>query len=338
MPGPVSRRPARPERLGAWQVIAKIAGGGMSSIYLGRRVDPPVDPHEPGVVALKIVRQDLIADEHVLHMFIDEGKLLSRLVHPNIVRTLEVGNEAGQAFIAMELLLGTTLAEVQDAMVARGSRLHPELAAWITARVGDALQYAHDLSDEAGAPLSLIHRDVNPANVFVTFGGEVKLFDFGMAKVRDRAMASSPNIVKGKLPYLSPEQVMQLPLDSRSDIFALGTTLWELLTAKRLFRRDSDMDTVRAVHVGPIPDVRESAPDVPDALARIVRRSLERKRENRYQSAAEMARELDELLGSADLAGRVATVTTELFPAEAKRQGNWLKPAVSPPSSRQPRR
>lgn len=310
----------------------------MSSIYLGRRVDGPADPTEPSVVALKIVRQDLVDNDHVLHMFMDEGKLLSRLRHENIVRTLEVGDEGGQAYIAMELLLGTTVASVQDALVARSTRMHPAIAAYIAARVADALAYAHELTDPAGQPLSLIHRDVNPSNVFVTFEGAVKLFDFGMAKMRDRAMQSSPNIVKGKLPYLSPEQVMQLPLDSRSDVFALGTTLWELCTARRLFRRDSDMDTVRAVHVGPIPDVREGAPDVPDALARIIRKALERNREHRYATAGELAAELDAFLAGDAPRPRVASLVTELFPAEAKRQGNWLKPAVAPPSSRNSRR
>jgi serine/threonine protein kinase len=134
-----------------------------------------------------------------------------------------------------------------------------------------------------------VHRDVNPANVFATFAGEVKLFDFGLAKVTAGDASGSHLIVAGKLSYLSPEQIMQMPLDRRSDIFSLGTTLWELLTGKRLFRRVSDLDTVRAVQLGPIPDPRAVAPEIPEELARITKTALECNREHRYPNAAYLA-------------------------------------------------
>jgi len=316
-------------------VIAKIAGGGMSAVYLGRRLDPDADV--PNMVALKIVRHDVAKDERLVKMFLEEGKLLARLVHPNIVRTLEVGGDAEQDFIAMELMLGKTYAAIHDALVARGVRLNPEIAAWTAARIADALHYAHELTDDAGRPLALVHRDVNPANVFATFNGEVKLFDFGLAKVT-AGEASGSQLLAGKLSYLSPEQIMQLPLDRRSDIFSLGTTFWELLTSKRLFRRDTDIDTVRAVQLGPIPDPRTVAPDVPEELARIAKTALERNRDHRYPSAAYLSRELDAFVytrsSPADMRARLAQLVDTLFPGEQKRQSGWLKPAISSSISR----
>jgi serine/threonine-protein kinase len=338
--------PYRPTRLGQWEVIAKIAGGGMSAVYLGRRAEPA--PEIPNVVALKIARHELRMDERMLNMFLEEGKLIARLVHPNIVRTLEVGGDAELDYIAMELMLGKTFASIHDAITLREVRLNPEIVAWTAARIADALHYAHELADEAGRPLGLVHRDVNPANVFATFQGEVKLFDFGLAKVT-AGDASGSHLLAGKLSYLSPEQIMQMPLDRRSDIFSLGTTLWELLTGRRLFRRDSDLDTVRAVQLGPIPDPRVVAPEIPEELARIAKTALERNREHRYPSAAYLARELDAFVyqrsSASEVTARLAQLVDTLFPGEQKRQVGWLKPAISgsrqmtavtPPSSVSP--
>ncbi|MDB4945541.1 MAG: serine/threonine protein kinase, partial [Labilithrix sp.] len=317
--------PARPDRLGRFDVLAKIAGGGMASIYLGRA------DHE--VVALKVMRGDRTEeDAELVRMFVDEANVLARLEHPHIVRTIEVGVDQGQRFIAMELLLGMTLASVWGACATRGLRIEPDLIAWIGARIGEGLQHAHDLCDDAGVPARLIHRDVNPANVFVTFEGGIKLFDFGMAKTMMRTTAkTAPGVVKGKLSYLAPEQIMQLPLDHRADVFGLGTTLWELCTMRRLFQRDTDIETVRAVHVGAIPDVRTLVEAVPARLAAIVQRSLERNRDHRYASAADLAKDLDELAAprAATAPARLSAMLDALFPDERRRQRGWLKPTLS---------
>jgi serine/threonine-protein kinase len=321
--------PARPIKLGRFDVLAKIAGGGMAAIYLGRSKDAAGE-----VVALKVMRADRAdGDEEFVRMFVDEANLLARLTHPAIVRTIEVGVDNGQRYIAMELLLGMTLATVYDACAGRGLKLEPELIAWIGARIADGLQHAHELRDEKGAPVSLIHRDVNPANVFVTFDGAIKLFDFGMAKTMMRtAMKTAPGIVKGKLSYLAPEQIMQLPLDLRADVFGLGTTLWELCTMRRLFQRETDVETVRAVHVGAIPDVRAIAPNVPPALAAIVAKALERNRDHRFASAADLARALDAIAAprAAAAPARLSSMLDSLFPDERKKQRGWLKPAIAP--------
>ena len=303
----------------------------MSAVYLGRHIDSP--PDQPNVVALKIARHDASMDDRLVKMFLEEGRLIQRLVHPNIVRTLEVGADEQQDYIAMELMLGKTFAAVHDTLASRQIRMAPEVAAWTAARVATALDFAHQLTDETGRPLNLVHRDVNPANIFATFRGEVKLFDFGLAKVTTGDTSSSQQMLAGKLSYLSPEQVMQIPVDRRSDIFSLGTTLWELLTGKRLFRRDSDIDTVRAVQLGPIPDIRAVAPDLPEDLARIVKTALERNRDHRYPTGAYLARDLDawvfQRTSPQEVTTRLAQLVDTLFPGEQKRQGGWLKPAVT---------
>jgi eukaryotic-like serine/threonine-protein kinase len=323
---PPSSCPTRPERLGRHEVLGKIAGGGLATVYLGRRIDDGV------LVALKVVRHDLRSDDDALAMFFDEARLLERLVHPNIVRIFEHGADEDHAFIAMELLLGTTLLEVERACASRGTGLHPQAVAWIGARVADALHHAHELEDERGQPLAIIHRDVNPSNVFLTFDGEVKLIDFGLAKCHGRATTTLRGVIKGKVPYLSPEQIMQLPLDRRSDVFGLGTTLWELCTMRRLFGRSTELATVRAVHCGPIPDPRTFASDVPPELAAIVLRALERNRAHRYESAGMVARHLDAMLGDdarALATARLAEMQRVLFPAELERQRGWCKPALT---------
>lgn len=346
-PGPLSMRPppssapvsssrggaipARPHKLGDYTVIGKIASGGMAAIYLGR------DERSGDVVALKVMRPEPgSGGDAMVHMFLDEANLLARLVHPNIVRTLDTSADGEQRFIVMELLLGRTLSSVYDASVARGTPIERNVAAFVCSRIARALAYAHALEDDAGTPLGIIHRDVNPSNVFLTFDGDVKLFDFGMAKFAARHAKSSPGIVKGKLPYLAPEQIMQLPLDRRADLFGLGTTLWELLTMRRLFHRGSDVETVRAVHVGPIPDARSVVPEVPARLAQIAARALERNREHRYPDAGALAGDLESAM-TGDEAGHRAAIGAlldSLFPTERKRQLGWRKPAIT--SSRTP--
>ncbi len=323
--------PARPTKLGRFDVVAKIASGGMASVYLGRSSDQTRE-----VVALKVMRGDLgERDDLLASMFVDEADLLTRLRHPSIVRTTEVGVDGAQRFIAMELLLGMTLASVYEACERRGTRLEPELVAWVGARLAEGLHYAHELRDDANDPAALIHRDVNPANVFVTFDGTVKLFDFGMAKTMMQTSAkTAPGIVKGKLSYLAPEQIMQLPLDRRADIFGLGTTLWELCAMQRLFHRDSAVETVRAVHAGKIPDVRKVAPQVSARLASVIQKALERNREHRYATADEIARALSEIAApyAAEAPSRLSALLDDLFPEERKKQRGWLKPAIVPAS------
>jgi len=277
---------------------------------------------------LKVLRHEVATSANVVHMFDDEARLLSLLSHDNITRTFQYGEEAGQHFIAMELLLGRTLVDVWEACVARKLSLRLDLSAWIAARVADGLAHAHALKDERGQSLQVIHRDVNPSNIFLTYDGQVKLFDFGLAKAQGRRAESSAGIVKGKLPYLSPEQIMQLGIDHRADIFMLGTTLWEMTTMRRLFKRDDDVETVKAVRGGVIPDPRKIVPGYPPELFRIVDKALQRNRENRYQDAGTFARDLDAFVRTTstdDLTQLLSPILESLFPGDRARQMGWLR-------------
>jgi eukaryotic-like serine/threonine-protein kinase len=320
---PVSGR--LPLRLGPYEVSAKIAGGGMATVFLGRATGPG---GEARVAAVKAIKTELSQQEQFVHMFLDEAKILSRLEHPNVARTLEFGIAEEQHFIAMELLLGRTLLDVWDACVERSLPLRLDLAAWICARVAEGLHYAHELCDEDGTWLHVVHRDVNPSNIFLTFEGEVKLFDFGLARARGRRHKTEAGIVKGKVAYLAPEQLDQLPVDRRSDVFTLGTTLWEMTTMRRLFKRDHDLATVLAIKEGKVADPRALVAGYPEALWTIVQRALAKDRDARYQRASDLAHDLDTFVGSQP-AGTfqrlIGQLLDDLFQGDRERQMAWLE-------------
>src|SRR5580704_19133827 len=264
-------------RLGRYEVRSKIAEGGMAVLYLGRSSDV-----ERPVVALKVIRPEFARDMNFVAMFLDEAKLTSRLSHPSIVKIHEQASQDGKLFIAMELLFGQSLATVWEASDKRGPRLPPEVVAFVGARVADGLHHAHELKDDAGVAQDVVHRDINPSNIFVTYGGQVKIVDFGLAKAVDRLTSTMAGVVKGKLAYMAPEQITGPSIDRRTDIFALGTTLWELAVGRRLFKAPNDAETMRNVREASVPDPRSIVPSYPPRLARILMRALARDRDERY--------------------------------------------------------
>jgi eukaryotic-like serine/threonine-protein kinase len=316
-----------PKKLGRYEVRAKIAEGGMATVYVGREMSPQ---GEVRVCALKVIRGEFSANPEFVAMFADEAKIVARLRHPSIVRMLELGVEGVRVFIAMELLDGQSLWTMWDACRAKGVRLRYDVIAWIGARVAEGLAYAHAACDDAGHPLEIVHRDINATNIFVTYSGDVKIIDFGLAKARNRTSRTAAGVIKGKVAYMAPEQAVGAPLDGRADVFALGTTLWELAVDRRLFKHTDDIETLKRVHAAEVPDPRSIASDFPDRLWGILRRALAREVGQRYQSAAEMARELDAFAQSE---GRqvtpavVAEVMQQLFAEEKTRQLRWLADA-----------
>jgi serine/threonine-protein kinase len=299
----------------------------MATIYLGRTRD---DDGTEQVAAIKVIKQELASQEAFIQMFLDEAHILSRLDHPNVSSALEYGSTGNKHFIAMELLLGRTVKEAWDAAVTRGTSFGFDLPAWICARVARGLHHAHELCDESGQALRLIHRDVNPSNIFLTYGNEVKLFDFGLAKAKGSRHATKTGIIKGKVSYLSPEQIQLLPLDRRSDIYTLGVTLWELTTMSRLFQYDTDGEVVSAIRVGLVPDAREFVPHYPDELWPIVSRALRHDRADRYATAKELADDLDRFVlsrrpGVGWMEGRLGALLDDLFAGERQRQEGWLQ-------------
>ena len=327
MSSPLSSPP--PTTLGRYEVGTKVGGGGMAVVYVGRGIG---DDGSEELVALKVMRDEYGQDPRFLRMFSDEARILARLSHPNIIRTIESGITRDHRYIVMELLAGRTLADVWEARKAAGEQLPWRLGAWICARVADGLHAAHEMHDARGEPLAVVHRDVNPSNIFLTHSGEVKLIDFGLAKARVRRTRSVDGIVKGKFPYLAPEQLTGRSVDRKIDLFALGTTLWELATMRRLFKRESDLDTLRAVRDCVIPDPRELVAGYPDRLAAVTMSALARVPEERIESADAMRAELDAFVcdsPSDAMSAELAALMVELFPGDKDRYSRWERKAIA---------
>jgi len=323
------QNPPTPVLLGRYAITAKIADGGMATLYLG--VGRDADDKEE-LVALKVIKEGLSGDEVYEAMFLDEARILSLLGHPNVIHTHEYGiTKGGHPFIAMELLLGRTLADAWDDHANESGHMPLALGAWICARVAEGLHSAHALRDDEGALLQVIHRDVNPSNVFLTYDGRVKLIDFGLSRARKRSAKTGDGIVKGKIPYLAPEQATHGPIDRRIDVFALGATLWEVCTGRRLFKRETDAETLQAVRDANIPDVQSLRPEVPEALSKIVHRALAIAPDERFGTAAELQRELDAFVDAkVDRKAELAEYLETRFPGERARQLEWVKAASAP--------
>lgn len=302
------------KQLGDYEILAPIAQGGMASVWLGKRVGRPAD-----FTAVKVIRPEHARNKEFVAMLVDEAGIASRMSHPNIPVIHAFGESSEgvpQPYLVMDLLRGRTLLETAKAMHARGKRFSPEVVAWIGARVADALHYAHELADVHGAPLQVVHRDVNPANIFLTSEGDPKLIDFGLAKARDRIASTAIGVVKGKLAYLAPEQAHGRPVDRRSDVFALGITLWELSLDRRLFLDENDVQTVRRIREAEVPDPRTLEPTYPPDLADALLRALAKEPEKRWQTAAELRDALDAFVKSrhpAVGAGDVRALLGEAF-------------------------
>jgi serine/threonine-protein kinase len=308
------------ERLGDYDVLAPISEGGMASVWLGRSVAQPEK-----FVALKVIRPEYGRNKEFVTMFVDESRIASRLKHPNIVSIVGVGYDGTQHFLAMEVLRGHTLLALWKALHAQGKRLSYEVVAWMGARVADALHYAHELVDEKGAPEHLVHRDVNPANIFVTREGVPKLIDFGLAKARDRITSTAIGVVKGKLAYLAPEQAHGQSADRRSDVFALGVTLWETSLDRRLFRDDTNVETLRKVREMPVPDPTTLDERYPRPLAEALVRALARDPGERWPTAAALRDALDAFVSGAGTsrptdAAAVRALLANAFGNEAPRE------------------
>lgn len=317
---------ALPE-LGAYEVLAPIARGGMAEVYLAR-----LRSHPERLVALKIMRAEFCRNQEFVAMFLDEARIASRLAHANIAAIYGLGTDRGHQYLAMELLRGRTLLDVVDIALRRGGRLPYEVVAWVGARIADALHYAHELRDPSGTPLDVVHRDVNPSNIFVTFDGTPKLIDFGLAKARDRITSTAHGILKGKLAYLAPEQITGAPLDRRVDIFALGVSLWEVSIGDRLFREDSDVETVRRVSRAEVPDPVSRDANFPRALADIILRALARAPQDRYRTAQDLSRALDGFVresGRTVEAREVGALVRTLFPSSSPLPWETLADSLS---------
>ncbi len=303
----------------------------MATVFLAYRDEPSGPPSGPW--ALKVIREEYAQNSQFSTMFADEAKLATRMRHHNVVRVEESGQVAGRLFLSMEVLVGQSFWQVWQACRERGVRIRYDLAAWIGARAADGLHHAHELRGDDGLPLRVVHRDINQSNIFITYDGDVKVIDFGLAKAANRVSQTAAGVVKGKLSYLAPEQTTGGVLDCRADIFALGVTLWEVTVDRRLFKGRDDVDTLLRVHQCHVPDATELVEGYPPELWRIVKRCLAKDREARYPTAHALATDLDVFTRSEGQGiGRdsVAEVMRNLFPGERERQERWFASANKP--------
>ncbi len=280
---------------GKYQLFASLGRGGMADVFLS------VARGQMGfnkLAVIKRLRQALAEEPAFRNMFLDEARLAARLSHPNIVHTYEVGEQGGVYFIAMEYLEGQSLNKVLKEAHRRKEPLDPQFCARVVADALAGLHYAHELRDYDGRPLGVIHRDVSPHNVFVTYDGHTKLVDFGIAKAALSSTETEVGVLKGKVAYMSPEQAMGSRIDARSDLFPMGIVLWELVTGQRLMTGDNAANTLHRLMNEPIPLLSRVVPGTDSGLERIVARALEKEPARRFQSAAEMREALESWLSN----------------------------------------
>jgi len=304
-----------------YRLIARLGSGGMAEVFLAITGNPRGFNK---LQVLKVLRSDLPERERAdfVRMFQDEGRLAARLSHPNIVQSHEVGSEEGHEFIAMEYLEGQPLSNVQErAWVEQQPGFPLEMQLHVLCLVLEGLDYAHNLMDYGGRKLDIVHRDVSPQNVFITYSGHVKLVDFGIAKTLESSKTRA-GVVKGKVPYMSPEQVIGGAIDRRADLFSVGVMMWEAIACQPMHGTASVYEILRRLVQGELPPIRQAVPDVAEPLAQILDRALSLKPEHRYADAAAFREELVGYLEGRKVSTRVIGERVSLLFAEERREIN----------------
>lgn len=274
-----------PDRIGPYQVLERISAGGMAEVYRAKQTG--ADNFERPV-AIKRILPHIARDPNFIAMFQAEAKLAVQLQHGNICQIYQLGRHEDSFYIALEYVDGRDVGAILDLHQKQNKPIPLPQACYIIGRVCEGLDYAHNKKSSQGEPLNIIHRDISPPNLLISYEGEIKLIDFGLAKAVGSSIQTQAGIIKGKLAYMSPEQVRGATLDLRSDVFAVGIVFFELLTARRLFRRDSDLETFDAVRQCRVPRPSEINPGIPKALEEILLTALARDVDKRYQSAGAM--------------------------------------------------
>jgi hypothetical protein len=322
---------APPTHLGRYRLIRRIGRGGMGEVYLAQL---ETAAEVTRLVAVKVLSGagDGAPGQAAL---LTEARLTALLSHPNIVQVLDAGLEDGLSWFAMEFVPGLALSEL---FAIRSAHIPPWVSARIVADACAAVHALHQARDERGRPLDVVHRDVTPHNLLISWDGIVKLADLGLARSALQQNATRTGVVKGKLGYMSPEQASGAPVDRRTDIFALGVILWEALAGQRLFKGTTHSETLASLLRCQVPALVTVAPDVPAPLAEIAARALERQPAERFATALEMQRELEAALSAAGLvvgAPEVGQVLATLAPERLRDHERWLRePAPSTPRPR----
>src|SRR5712691_11395940 len=273
---------------GKYFLMKKLAAGGMGEIFLARQQGPAGFQK---ILVVKKILSHLTENKEFVEAFLGEARLAAQMNHRNVVQVFELGEESGSYFIAMEYVAGKSLRDVIDAAIKRKEKLHAELCRTVAEQICDGASYAHNLTDMTGRSLNLVHRDLNPQNVLISYTGDIKVIDFGIAKSEMSTVKTEAGMIKGKFVYMSPEQSLAKKLDKRSDIFAIGISLYEALTGANPFHKSNIVLTLEAVQrYDPPPPSEYDAAYAP--FDPIIAKGLAKDRDRRYSDAAEM---LDDL-------------------------------------------
>ncbi len=276
-----------------YRVVEKLESGGMAEVF---RAESEGLQGFRKQVAIKRVLPHLSSKKKFISMFLDEARLSAQLSHSNCVQVFDIGVGDNAFFIVMEFVDGANLKSIADHIKKSGQDFPVEHAVYLCLELCKGLSYAHELTDPQGVPLHIVHRDMSPPNVLVTKHGEVKIVDFGLAKANSQLEKSEPGIIKGKFSYLSPEAAMGQEVDARTDVFAVGIILWELLAGQRLFLGDTDFQTVKRVQAAQVPSISSINKRVPQDLEKIMNRALARDPQVRYTTARQLGLDLSKFL------------------------------------------
>jgi serine/threonine protein kinase len=304
--------------LGKFRLMAELGRGGMSEVYLAV-VAGPAGFNK--LVVIKLIKAELAEDPDFISMFLEEARLSARLNHPNVVQTNEVGEVGSRYYIAMEYLEGQPYSRVLHRL-GRDRGLPLGMSLRILSDVLQGLHYAHELADFDGSALGVVHRDVTPHNVFITYDGQIKVVDFGIAKAMNSSHETRTGMLKGKVGYMAPEQAKGERVDRRADIFSVGVMLWEAAVGRRLWKGLNEVQILHQLLAGEIPSPRSMRPDISQHLESIIMKALAVDRDRRHASAAQLQQELDELMDAGNERAtlrEVGRLVSQAFDEERKK-------------------
>ncbi|MCP4501976.1 MAG: protein kinase [Deltaproteobacteria bacterium] len=304
---------AAPKITDKYELLRRLGKGGMAEVFLARQRG--LEGFSK-LVVLKRILPHKAQDGEFVTMFLDEARTAADLRHPNIVNVFDINRDLGTYYMAMEFLHGADVRGIMKRSASQREWIPTEQVLEIIMGAAEGLHYAHEKTDQHGQSLGIVHRDVSPQNIIVGFSGETKILDFGIAKCVHQQVHTEDGVIKGKFAYMSPEQVEGDPLDGRSDQFALGVVMWEMLTLRRLFKRGSEQATLMTIVEEDAPSIREARPDLPKSLAKIVDKVLSKRREDRYASCGDLRIALEDFLAEERMAhssARLGKYMRELF-------------------------
>lgn len=316
-----------PAKFGKYILLDRLNAGGMAEVFRAKVTG--VEGFER-LVAIKCMLPALLSDEQFSNMFVDEARLAAQLTHANVAQIYELGRQAERLYIAMELVSGRDLRHIIKTANAQGQPLPPDFAAYVCSKAAEGLDFAHRKVGNDGRPLGLVHRDISPQNIIVSYDGEVKVVDFGIAKANSAARDTHTQVgvLKGKFAYMSPEQVLGHDIDRRADIFALGSVLYEMVTGSRLFTGESDLTVLERVREGALPDLNIVLPQNAATLIPVFQKALQVNPEQRFGWASEMSESLEPMLmGERSIFGpkRAAALMRQMFAADIVELAEKLK-------------